>query len=83
MMTKQDVRWHKAQELLLENALDTPTMAACLGQDEAKVQAMMGDKPTRTINDALAEQMEQTFSKPQGWMDQSGEGGLTYDLFGA
>jgi len=82
-MTKQDVRWQKAQELMLENALDIPTMAACLGQDEARLLAMLGEKASRKIPDALAEQMEQTFSKPKGWMDQSGDSGISYDLFGA
>ena len=83
MMSKQDVRWQKAQELMRENALDVPTMAACLGQDEGRMGAMLGENPSKKIPDALAEQMEQTFSKPRGWLDQSQDCGITFDLFGA
>ncbi|MCB2387463.1 hypothetical protein [Thalassolituus alkanivorans] len=82
-MADQDVRWSRAQKLMLENALDVETMAACLGQDEDRMQAMLGEKPTRKITDAVAAQMEQTFSKPKGWLDQSDDGGITFDLFGA
>ncbi|MCD8521050.1 MAG: hypothetical protein LRY72_02085 [Saccharospirillaceae bacterium] len=82
-MADQDIRWRRAQELLHENALDVATMAACLGQDEDRLQAMLGEKPTRKITDALAAQMEQTFSKPKGWLDQSDDGGIAFDLFGA
>ncbi len=82
-MADQDVRWSRAQELMLENALDVETMAACLGQDEDLMQDMLGEKPTRKITDAVAAQMEQTFSKPKGWLDQSDDGGITFDLFGA
>ncbi|MCT7359906.1 hypothetical protein [Thalassolituus pacificus] len=83
MMADQDIRWRQAQELMRENALDVATMAACLGQDEDRMLAMLGEKPTRKITDAVAAQMEQTFSKPKGWLDQSDDGGITFDLFGA
>lgn len=66
----------------MENALDVITMAACLGQDEVRLEAMIGEKPTRKISDSLAALMEQTFSKPKGWMDQDDDGGITFDLFG-
>lgn len=82
-MANQDIRWRQAQELMRENALDVATMAACLGQDEDRMLAMLGEKPTRKITDAVAAQMEQTFSKPKGWLDQSDDGGITFDLFGA
>ncbi|PHS66418.1 MAG: hypothetical protein COB09_02870 [Thalassobium sp.] len=82
-MADQDIRWRQAQELMRENALDVATMAACLGQDEDRMLAMLGEKPTRKITDAVAAQMEQTFSKPKGWLDQSDDGGITFDLFGA
>ena len=81
-MANQDVRWRRAQELMLENALDIATMAACLGQDESRLAAMIGDKPAKKISDSLAALMEQTFSKPKGWMDQDDDGGITFDLFG-
>ncbi len=83
MKSGQDIRWQRAQELLQENALDIATMAACLGQDEHKLESMLGDKPSRKIPDALAEQMEQTFCKPRGWLSQSDDGGISFDLFGA
>ncbi|WP_419811044.1 hypothetical protein [Bacterioplanoides sp.] len=82
-MSDQGLRWQRAQELMLENALDVATMAACLGIDEQKLEAMLGDKPSRKISDSLAKQMEQTFSKPQGWLDQGDDGGITFDLFGS
>ncbi|WP_430462263.1 hypothetical protein ACQUQU_05590 [Thalassolituus sp. LLYu03] len=81
-MANQDVRWRRAQALLLENALDVATMAACLGQDETRMEAMLGDKPSKKIPDSLALLMEQTFSKPKGWLDQDEDGGITFDLFG-
>ncbi len=83
MNYSQSIRWQKAQQLLLENALDVATMAACLGQEEEKLVAMIGASPRKAISDALALQMEQTFSKPQGWLSQSAGGEQEYDLFGA
>jgi outer membrane protein TolC len=81
-MNGQDVRWRKAQQLLDENALDIATMAACLGQAEQSLEAMLGQSPSRGISDKLARLMEQTFSKPAGWLDQGDDGGISYDLFG-
>lgn len=77
------VRWQRAQLLLQENALDIAIMASCLGLEEAKLESMIGDKPSRAISDVLAQQMEQTFSKPSGWLSQAEDGGISYDLFGA
>lgn len=82
-MTEKSVRWQRVQELMLENALDVATMAACLGIGEAKLEAMVGEQAKRKIPDSLAQQMEQTFSKPQGWLDQGDDGGITFDLFGS
>ncbi|ASP40035.1 hypothetical protein CHH28_15745 [Bacterioplanes sanyensis] len=82
MMKNHDVRWHKAQQLLDENALDIATMAACLGEEEARLNTMLTDAPSRSIPDKLARQMEQTFSKPGGWLDQHDDGGISFDLFG-
>lgn len=83
MANQANIRWQKANLLLLENALDIDTMAACLGQDEKKLKQMLADNPTRSIPDALAVQMEQTFSKPLGWLSQAEDGGISYDLFGS
>ena len=77
------IRWQQAQLLLQENALDIDTMASCLGVESKKLETMLGAKPSRTISDALAQQMEQTFSKPQGWLSQTTDSGINYDLFGA
>ncbi|WP_420591278.1 hypothetical protein [Bacterioplanoides sp.] len=82
-MAEKGVRWQRVQELMLENALDVETMAACLGVDEVKLEAMIGESAKRKIPDSLAQQMEQTFSKPQGWLDQGDDGGITFDLFGS
>ena len=82
-MAEQGVRWQRVQELMLENALDVTTLAACLGVDEIKLEAMVGEGAKRKIPDSLANQMEQTFSKPKGWLDQGDDGGITFDLFGS
>ena len=82
-MAEKGVRWQRVQELMLENALDVETMAACLGMDEVKLEAMIGESAKRKIPDSLAQQMEQTCSKPQGWLDQGDDGGITFDLFGS
>lgn len=82
MKAGHDIRWQRAQELMLENALDVATMAACLGQEESKLEAMLGASPSKKISDGLAELMEQTFSKPRGWLSQSDDGGISFDLFG-
>jgi len=82
-MAEKGVRWQRVQELMLENALDVETMAACLGVDEVKLEAMIGESAKRKIPDSLAQQMEQTFSKPQGWLDRGDDGGITFDLFGS
>lgn len=83
MADQANIRWQKARVLLFENALDEETMAACLGHGAKKIRQMLDDKPTRSIPDALALQMEQTFSKPQGWLSVAEDGGPSYDLFGS
>ena len=81
-MNGQDTRRQRVQELMSENAMDVALMAACLGLEESKLGAMVADDATKPISDALATQMEQTFSKPQGWLSSVGESGISYDLFG-
>lgn len=83
MKEDQGVRWQKAHQVLRENALDIATMAACLGLEEPKLEAMLSNPPKKGISDALAEQIEQTFSKPAGWLSRGDDGGLVFDLFGA
>lgn len=83
MVNEANIRWQKTNLLLLENALDIETMAACLGQDENKLRQMIDENPSRNISDTLAVQIEQTFSKPSGWLSQAEDGGISYDLFGS
>lgn len=82
-MNGKESRFQQAQTLMLENAIGVMELAACLGVDEDKMEAMVGEGAKKKIPDALARQMEQTFSKPAGWLDQgSGDSGISYDLFG-
>lgn len=82
MSTKKTIRQQQAQLLMRENAIGMMELAACLGLDEDKLEAMVGENPSRQLTDALARLMEQTFSKPVGWLDSSEDGGIRYDLFG-
>lgn len=82
MTNKKEIRQQQAQLLMRENAIDILELAACLGLDENKLETMVGEKPTRQLTDVLARLMEQTFSKPAGWMDSSEDGGISFDLFG-
>ena len=82
MSTKKIIRQQQAQLLMLENAIGIMELAACMGQDETKLEAMIGEKPSRQMPDGVARLMEQTFSKPVGWMDSIEDGGISFDLFG-
>ncbi len=82
MKDKKIIRQQQAQVLMRENAIGIMELATCIGQDEVKLAAMVGDKPTRALTDSIARVMEQTFSKPAGWMDSSEDGGINFDLFG-
>jgi len=79
---KKLIRQQQAQLLMRENAIDVLELAACLGLDEYKLEAMVGEPPSRQLTDALARLMEQTFNKPIGWMDNAEDGGISFDLFG-
>ena len=82
MSSKKIIRQQQAQLLMRENAIDIMELAACLGVDEHKLDAMIGEKYNRQLTDALARLMEQTFSKPTGWLDSAEDGGISFDLFG-
>lgn len=82
MSNKKIIRQQQAQQLMLENAIGVLELAACIGQDEEKLESMVGENPTKQLTDSLARLMEQTFSKPVGWMDSAEDGGISYDLFG-
>ncbi len=82
MSNKKLIRQQQAQLLMRENAIGIMELAACIGQDEDKLSAMVGDNPSKSLTDSLARLMEQTFSKPAGWMDSAEDGGISFDLFG-
>lgn len=82
MTDKKIIRQQQAQLLMRENAISVLELAACIGQDEDRLAAMVGEKPSRQLPDAIARLMEQTFSKPVGWMDSNTDGGISFDLFG-
>jgi len=85
-VTLAEVRRKNALEIMRENALDEMSFALCLGKDEDQMAALLKEGSKKTINDALARLMEQTFSKPKLWLDTGVEGGdsagPSYDLFG-
>jgi hypothetical protein len=82
VIDKKVIRQQQAQALMRENAIGIMELAACLGLDEVKLEAMVGEGATRQLSDSSARLMEQTFSKPAGWMDSNEDGGISFDLFG-
>ena len=82
MSNKKVIRQQQAQLLMRENAIDVLELAACMGLDEGKLNSMVGDNATKLLPDSAARLMEQTFSKPIGWMDSGEDGGISFDLFG-
>jgi hypothetical protein len=87
IMELAEIRRNNAAAIMLENALDELSFAMCLGKDEEQIAAFMLPNSKKSIPDALARLMEQTFSKPKLWLDQA-EGdtqqgqGPSFDLFG-
>lgn len=82
MSNKKVIRQQQAQLLMRENAIGIMELAACIGFDEDRLDAMVGEKASKQLPDAAARLMEQTFSKPMGWMDSGEDGGISFDLFG-
>ena len=82
MNNKKVIRQQQAQLLMRENAIDVLELAACMGLDEGKLNSMVGESATKLLPDSAARLMEQTFSKPIGWMDCGEDGGISFDLFG-
>ena len=82
MSNSKIIRQQQAQLLMRENAIGVMELATCIGFDEDKLKAMVGEKATKKLPDAAARLMEQTFSKPMGWMDSREDGGISFDLFG-
>jgi len=76
------IRRQQAKILMRENAIGVEELAACLGHDEKKLKSMLDDNATKPLTDSIARLMEQTFSKPKGWMDSVEDGGISFDLFG-
>ncbi len=85
-MELNDLRRQNALEVMKENALDEVGFALCLGVDESQLAAMLTSGSRKKISDALARQIEQTFSKPAMWMDvdvnNDASSGPSFDLFG-
>ena len=82
MSNKKEIRQQQAQQVMRENAIGVMELAACLGMDESKLEVMVGGKATKQLPDSAARLIEQTFSKPMGWMDNGEDGGISFDLFG-
>ncbi len=82
MSDKKEIRHQQAQLLMRENAIGIMELAACSGFDEGKLDAMVGEKATKLLPDSATRLIEQTFSKPIGWMDNIEDGGISFDLFG-
>lgn len=62
------VRRANSQVIMRENAIDALEFALCLGLTESQVDRLM-DGQGREIGEKLARQIEQTFNKPNGWLD--------------
>jgi hypothetical protein len=82
MSDKKEIRHQQAQLLMRENAIGIMELAACIGFDKGKLDAMVGEKATKLLPNSAARLIEQTFSKPIGWMDNVEDGGISFDLFG-
>ncbi len=80
----EEVRRLNALTIMQENALDEMSFAMCLGRDEDQMQSLLTKGSKKKIPDGLARLMEQTFSKPNLWLDQGDQeaAGPSYDLFG-
>ncbi|MEJ2044221.1 MAG: hypothetical protein P8X74_11105 [Reinekea sp.] len=71
----------KLQELLKENAIGEEEFAFCLGIEVTAAEQLCSGK--RKLTKKLARQIEQTFSKPNNWLDVEDDSeGPSYDLFG-
>jgi len=82
-MTLDQQRKKNTLEVMRENAIGMEELAYCLGKEPENLQKIIEADQSR-FNDALARQIEQTFSKPKFWLDQ-GEGltgNQNFDLFG-
>lgn len=80
-----EIRRLNALAIMRENALDEMGFALCLGKEEAFMESVLALGTSKKINDALARLMEQTFSKPNLWLDHKegrGQAGPSFDLFG-
>lgn len=81
----REIRRLNAIVLMHENALDPLGLASCLGLEEDSMLAMLQVDGKKTISEKIARIMEQTFSKPDRWMDgapEQGASAINYDLFG-
>ncbi|MGR6873714.1 hypothetical protein ACU6U9_15695 [Pseudomonas sp. HK3] len=83
-MGLDEIRRKNAIEIMHENALDELSFAMCLGKDESQITTLMLPNSKKSISDSLARLMEQTFSKPNLWLDHEDgdEQAPSFDLLG-
>lgn len=84
-MAIDTIRRVNALVIMHENALDELSFALCLGKDENLIAEMLKEGATKKISDGLARLIEQTFSKPNRWLDHTAGdtgAGPSFDLFG-
>lgn len=74
----------KLTQLLDENAITEEDFAYCLGIEPAQAVRLCSGK--KALTPKLARQIEQTFSKPAYWLDETKataqNTGPSFDLFG-
>ncbi|WP_320827041.1 helix-turn-helix transcriptional regulator [Reinekea sp.] len=75
------VQIEKLATLLAENAINVEEFANCMGISVKEAGSLCNG--TRKVSASLARQIEQTFSKPNRWLDNDlPDEGPHYDLFG-
>ncbi|WP_320822602.1 hypothetical protein [Reinekea sp.] len=75
------VQIEKLATLLAENAINVEEFANCMGIPVKEADSLCNG--TRKVPASQARQIEQTFSKPDRWLDNDiPDGGPNYDLFG-
>ncbi len=84
MLNINEARRHQTEIVMRENAIGTEELAFCIGKEPEDMERLLGLKGGK-FPDALARQIEQTFSKPKFWLDSGAAdngSGNNFDLFG-
>lgn len=74
-------RIERLQTIMLENAIGPEELAFCIGKEPKDIERLIKKKGAK-INDTLARQIEQTFSKAKNWLDGGVQSEDNFDLFG-